>query len=84
MKDIDISPLISWIFGLLVFIAGILNLFLEHPVPGITILLVSMLYFPPGDTFCFKLFGVPVPFAVKFLLGFIMVWLILGVVTSGI
>ena len=84
MKDLDlISPLISWILGLVVFIIGALNLFLVHPVPGLIFLSLSLLYFPPGDTLFYRVFGAPVPAAVKVVLGFVIIWFTLGVSDLG-
>ena len=83
MKDIDISPLISWFIGLVVFTIGVLNLLLVHPVPGSVFLLLSALYFPPADTFFMKNFGKPIPIWAKLILGFVIIWFTLGVSDLG-
>ncbi|MFC5269901.1 hypothetical protein [Adhaeribacter terreus] len=83
MKDIDVSPLISWVIGLVVFTIGALNLLLVHPVPGLVFLLLSLLYFPPADAFFIKSFGKPIPLWAKVLLGFVVVWFTLGVSDLG-
>ena len=83
MRDINISPLISWIIGLVVFTIGVLNLLLVHPVPGLVFILLSLLYFPPADKFFIRNFGRPVPLWVKVLLGFVIIWFTLGVSDLG-
>ena len=84
MKDIArISPFISWGLGLIVFVIGGLNLFLVHPVPGLVFILLSMLYFPPADTLCLKIFGFPVPLVAKIILFFVIIWFTLGVSDLG-
>ena len=83
MRDINISPLISWVIGLVVFTIGVLNLLLVHPVPGSVFLLLSLLYFPPADTFLIKNFGRPIPLWAKLILGFVIIWFTLGVSDLG-
>lgn len=83
MKDIDISPLFSWLLGLVIFTIGMLNLLLVHPVPGVVFLSLSLLYFPPADSFFIKIFGFPIPLWAKAILGFIIIWFTLGVSDLG-
>ena len=83
MRDINISPLISWVIGLVVFTIGVLNLLLVHPVPGLVFILLSLLYFPPADKFFIRNFGRPVPLWAKLLLGFVIIWFTLGVSDLG-
>ncbi|MBK0402538.1 hypothetical protein I5M27_06045 [Adhaeribacter sp. BT258] len=83
MRDIDLSPLFSWLIGLVVFTIGVSNLLLVHPVPGIVFLLLSALYFPPADALSMKIFGRPVPMVFKVILGFVIIWFTLGVSDLG-
>ena len=73
----------SWIFGIIVFTIGVLNLFLVHPVPGIVFLLLSFLFIPLANNFLRKSFGFSIPFVVKIILGVIIIWFTLGVSDLG-
>jgi len=69
-----ISNIISWIFGIVFFVTGILNLILVHPVPGIFYLLLSLIYFPFVCSFAKKKIGFALPFWMKVVLGLIILW----------
>lgn len=77
------SPIISWIFALLVLTIGILNVFLVHPVPGIVYLLLSLVYFPPANALLWEKAGLSIPIAVKIILGVIIIWFTLGISDLG-
>lgn len=77
------SPIISWLFGLLVLTIGIANVFLVHPVPGIIFLLLSLVYFPPTNAFLWERTGFVIPAAVKIILGIVIIWFTLGVSDLG-
>ena len=83
MKEVRISALINWIFGIIVFTIGILNLLLVHPVPGIIFLLLSLIYFPPVNDGLMKRFGFSIPLVVKIVQGIIIIWFTLGVSDLG-
>ena len=74
-----ISNVISWAFGLTIFILGVLNLLLVHPVPGGVYLLLSLLFFPPVNTMFRKKLGFSIPLAVLIVLGIVIFWFTLGV-----
>ena len=77
------SILISYILGILVFIIGLSNLILVHPVPGIVFLVLSFLFFPPADALFIKWFGRAIPIAVKIILALVIIWFTLGVSDLG-
>ena len=68
------SRIISWIFGVLFFVIGVLNAFLVHLVPGISYLILSFIYFPPISAIFKERFGLSIPFAVKVILGLVILW----------
>src|SRR5690349_11914575 len=78
-----IENIISWIFGIIVFAIGILNIFLVHPVPGIVFLLLSLFFFPQTNVLIRKNFGFSIPIAVKIILGIIIIWFTLGISDLG-
>lgn len=80
---VSLQNAISWFFGIAVFTIGILNLVLIHPVPGITGLLLSLLFFPPVNDLLTKKFGFAIPFAVKIFLALFIFWFTLGVSDLG-
>ena len=75
-----IGEVINWIFGVFVFAAGVLNLFWGNdPLFGIFLLLLSFVYFPPVHALLGKWTGVSIPGIIKFILGILIIWVVLGV-----
>ena len=74
---------VDWLFGTVVLAIGLLNLVLVHPVPGLVFLAASLVYLPATDALVRRRFGVPVPPALKALLGLAIVWFTLGVSDLG-
>ena len=70
----EILKILSYIFGIVFVIIGILNLFLVHPVPGIFYLLLSAIYFPQINGFIKKKIGFEIPNIIKLPLGFVVIW----------
>ncbi len=66
--------IISWIFGVIFFVTGILNAFLVHLVPGVFYLLLSFIYLPPANAILKKRFGFSIPFVAKIILGLFILW----------
>lgn len=83
MNHLRTSPVINWLFGIPVFIIGVLNLFLVHPVPGVIGLLLSLVYFPPANTLLREKTGFSIPPAVKIILCVVVIWFTLGVSDLG-
>ena len=81
--DVMTSHIISWIFGIIVFAIGVLNLFLVHPVPGAIYLLLSLVYLPPANAVLRKSIGFSIPLVVKIILGIIIIMFTLGVSDLG-
>lgn len=77
------SPVIDWLFGPVVFVIGVLNCLLVHPVPGIIALLLSLVYFLPVNALFRKWTGFSIPPAVKIILGVLIIWFTLGVSDLG-
>ena len=73
----------GWIFGIVILITGILNIFLVHPVPGLAYLLISLVYIPPANNYIQKKFGFSIPLVVKILLGIVLFMFTLGVSDLG-
>ena len=74
------SYIISWIFGIVVFAAGVVNTFWGNdPGFGVFILLLSFAYFPPANTILKERTGFAIPKAVKIALGIFIIWATLGV-----
>lgn len=81
MKNNRISWVIfGWLFGLVVFAIGIINMFWGNDFGfGIFILLLSFVYFPPVNVLLKKKFGFSVHYLVKIFLGIFILWAALGV-----
>ena len=71
--------LISWIFVVIFFTLGILNLIFVHDVPGIIYILLSLVYLPSINTFLNTRLGFTIPLWTKILVGIIIIWATLGV-----
>jgi hypothetical protein len=82
-QKLSAQNITSWVFGLAVFTIGLLNLILIHPVPGITGLLLSIVFFPPVNDALKKKFGFTIPFAVKVVLALFIFWFTLGISDLG-
>lgn len=76
------SRIISWIFGLLVFAIGVVNLFWGNdPGFGVFILLLSLVYLLPANAILKGMTGFSMPRMgiAKILLGIFILWATLGV-----
>jgi len=82
-NNLSIFPVSGWIFCSIVFIIGILNVVLVHPVPGIVYLLLSFIYLPPANDWLRMKFGFTIPMAVKIVLGIVIIWFTLGISDLG-
>ena len=71
--------IIIWIFCLLFFVLGVLNIIFVHVVPGIIYLVFSLLYLPATNTFFKNRFGFLIPFALKVVFGLVVLWATLAV-----
>ena len=77
-----IGKMISWLFGIAVLAAGIVNTFWGQPSGfGIFLNMLSFVYFLPVNEIFKKIFGVPIPKIrlLKILLGIFIIWAALGV-----
>lgn len=68
------KKLISWIFVVIFFVLGVLNIVLVHPVPGIFYILLSVFYLPRLNTILKKKFDFSIPFVAKIIFGLIILW----------
>ncbi|MEJ2596381.1 MAG: hypothetical protein P8100_14930 [bacterium] len=74
------SYIISWLFGIAVFIDGILNLYRGNdPGLGVAFLVLSFVYYPPVNDFISKRFGLSIHYLIKIVLGILIIWVTLAV-----
>jgi hypothetical protein len=74
--------IIGWLFGILFFAIGLINIFWGNdPFFGVFILLLSLVYFLPVNNILRKMTGFSIPGMgiVKILLGVFILWASLGV-----
>ena len=72
--------IISWIFGIAVFAAGVVNVFWGNdPGFGVFLLLLSFVYFPPASAVFRKMTGFAIPGIIKIILGLFIIWAASGV-----
>jgi hypothetical protein len=79
MNKINFALITGWLFGLLLVTIGVMNIFLVHPVPGITYLLLSMIYFPPVIEWLKDKYRIRIPVPIKIALGVFIMMFTLGV-----
>ncbi len=82
-QKITAATFVSWLLGIIVFIIGVLNLVMVHPVPGIVALFLSFVFFPVTNELLRIFFGFTIPLTVKIILGTIIIWFTLGVSDLG-
>lgn len=71
---------ISWAFGVLVLLTGLVNTFWGNdPGFGIALVLCSFLYYPPANAFLKDKTGIKIPAVLKIIMGFLVTWAALGV-----
>lgn len=75
----NFGNLTSWIFVILFFILGVLNLIFVHPVPGMVYLMLSLIYLPSTNAFLKNKFGFSIPLVAKIILGLVILWATLAV-----
>ncbi len=69
-----VRNIISWIFTLILFAVGVLNLILVHPVPGFIYLLLALICLPQTNNFLERKLGFTIPFVVKIILFLLFMW----------
>ena len=70
----NIANVVGWVFFGIFLITGILNTVLVHLVPGAFYLVLSLLYLPATDRMMKSKLGFRVPFAVKIIVGLVVLW----------
>lgn len=78
-----IKDILSWFFGILFLIIGILNIILVHSVPGLIYILISFIFYPPVNVLLKKKIGFSIFFPMKLILFFLIMWPTLGVSDLG-
>lgn len=74
-----VGNITCWIFVVVFFVIGILNMILIHPVPGVFYLLLLFIYLPSTNTFLKNKFGFSIPLIVKIIFGLVILWATLAV-----
>lgn len=75
-----VGHIIGWLFALLVFAIGIINLFWGNdPGFGVFLILLSLVYVSPVNALFKELTGYKVHYIIKIILGLIILWAALGV-----
>lgn len=78
----NVTNIISWLFGIVVVVIGLVNLFWGNDKGfGVFLLLLSLVYFLPVNAILRKLTGLSIPKLgiVKIVLGIFILWASLGV-----
>ena len=81
-NTLSVENIISWLFGVAVLGAGIINMFWGNDsLFGVFIALLSFVYFLPVNVILKKITGFTIPkmAIVKIVLGLLIIWVALGV-----
>ncbi len=70
--------ILGWMFWLLIFTLGILNMILVHPVPGLIYMALSAVFYPSTNDFLQKKLKRKIPVWMKTVLGVLILWFTLG------
>lgn len=70
---------VSVFLALLFFGMGTLNMIYIHPTPAMAYTLLGMLYLPAVNKLLFTRFGFFIPYWLRFLIAFLVIWGSLGV-----
>ena len=76
---LTIKDLLNWFLMILFIIIGIMNLVSVHPVPGIFYIVVSFFYCPPIGAIVKKSLGFSIPYFIKIIAAFVLLWATLAV-----
>jgi hypothetical protein len=80
MNKSTLLNLMSWMFGAIVFLIGVLNMFWGNDFGfGVFLLLLSFVYFPPVNDTLREWTGFSIHWAIKILLGIFILLAALGV-----
>jgi succinate dehydrogenase/fumarate reductase cytochrome b subunit len=69
--------------GTIIVDIGVVNVLFIHPVPGIILLLLSLLYFSPSERVLQKLLGWTLPITITIILFMVILWFTLGINDLG-
>ena len=76
----NVWNIISWGFGIVVLVIGIINTFWGNDLGfGVFLIVLSVIYFPPTNVIFKKITGFSIPLIIKILLGLFIIWAALGV-----
>ncbi|MES2578664.1 MAG: hypothetical protein V4589_13705, partial [Bacteroidota bacterium] len=76
----NVWNIISWGFGIVVLVIGIINTFWGNDQGfGVFLIVLSVVYFPPTNVIFKKITGFSIPLVIKILLGLFIIWAALGV-----
>lgn len=72
--------IVSWIFAVIVFAIGLVNVFWGNdPIFGVIICFLALVFIPQVNTLFKKITGIRIHFVVKILLALFILWASLGV-----
>jgi hypothetical protein len=76
----NVWNIVSWLFGIVVLVIGIINTFWGNDLGfGVFLIVLSVVYFPPTNVIFKKITGFSIPLVIKILLGLFIIWAALGV-----
>ncbi|RKS14070.1 hypothetical protein [Flavobacterium sp. 120] len=76
----NVWNIVSWLFGIVVLVIGIINTFWGNDLGfGVFLIVLSVVYFPPTNIIFKKITGFSIPLVIKILLGLFIIWAALGV-----
>ena len=83
MTTLNFYDLIAYSFAFILCAVGILNIVYIHPVPGISYIMLSMLYLPQANQFFQITFRFMIPAVIKIIVAVILFFFTMGVSDLG-
>jgi predicted membrane protein len=77
--SVEIKDVFSWFLMLVFVLIGILNIIYIHVVPGLFYLGLSLFYCPPLGKYARSKAGMAIPFYIKIIIAFLILWVTLAV-----
>jgi len=78
-SETSILDIVSWFFGIILFVIGVLNIIQIHAIPGIIYIIFSFAFFPPTNRFFKNKLNFSISIVIKIIFFVLIMWFTLGV-----
>lgn len=78
-NSIQIKDIFSGFLAFLFILIGILNMIYIHVIPGLFYMVIALFYFPPFVSWVRQGFSVTIPYFIRIIIAFLILWATLAV-----